>query len=275
MKSKLAISLFIQMLMLNKPTPKNGKKPLIIFYSFEEPISSILFSIWEYLRALDGLSLEYTNEKPKAIVEYINNKLGKYFKFMIFKRNPNTINSTRLRNEITKLSEDYEIYAVFFDYLDKIQTDDIELGNGPIGSDLIKLFNLWYNYAVKMNIFILNLHQLASSVNGVSREGFNALELLKRLDGKNHTKGSGNIGDEINGEMILVKGDVTDYGDSNGTYLICALGKHKGSKIHDRNKKIFGLQLDTQSSSLLADTHTNKEPLGLPELEDIFNNGMF
>jgi len=236
-KSGFVKSLFLQLARLNDPVMNDkNKKPLMLFFSFEEELSVVMLFFYAYLKYLnEGIAInpEKANIDKQEMVDYLRKYLKEDIKYNIkvIRMDP----SQTTYKKIVKIIDEYgkkgfEIHAVFADYLSQISTEGCTK-NGPAGVEYKDLYKRMRNEMSRRNILFVTPHQLSTEAKRLIRNGIPAIEFVKHLPGKGYYAHSGQLDQEVDLEIFLAKA----Y-KNRKPYLTVQRGKHRIPTVIDEEK---------------------------------------
>ena len=239
-KSGFVHSIFCQLALNNKPvlTDKN-KKPLLLFYSFEDSAAVIFEFFFKYLYyAEHGKLPDLSILTGKETATYIKDKLttsGYYVK--ILRVDPTKWNYTAMFNKTLEYEADgYEIHAMFKDYLSKLPTTGC-INNGPMGTDYRDLFQRDRSFCSAKNILSVTPHQISTEALQLLRNGVEENEFVKIIANRNYVSDSKQIPQVVDGEIYLHKSI-----EDRKSYLNVQRGKMRRPVIMDEKTKYFQLK---------------------------------
>lgn len=230
-KSSLLVSIFIQIIIYNKPTLKDSsKKPLLLFYSMEDPLKNIFSFIYRYFYYDEfGKLPNMTSIKKEELSSYVRAKLSKngfHVKFARIDPSEWTYKSL-FSNVLNFEAEGYEIIACFVDYLDMIPKTGCT-GNGTAGSDIQDMYKRVRNFMSARGILFVTPHQLSTEAKGLWKQGLKGPVLLNETANKGYYKGSRSIDQEFDLEIQIDR-----FKHNNKWYLAFKRGKHRLPTIVD------------------------------------------
>jgi len=253
-KSGFTQSLLMQLPRYNTPVMQDpGKKPLIIYFSFEDDSVVYVDFMYRYLyynqnKELPDMDKLETGDMAKYIKEQLSVN-GYHVKML--RVNPSEWSYKHLFNKLLELeASGFEIHAVLLDYLSKLPT--IGCIQGPIGTDLRDLFQRVRNYCSSRGTLVITPHQLSGEAKQLTRNGLDGISFLKEVAGKGYTEGSKQIDQVVDMEINLKKVKV-----DKKWKLAVGRGKDRQPGILPDEKMFFMLDF----------------PLGAPITEDVSTEG--
>lgn len=241
-KSGFALLLFIHILMYNTPKLRDPKKkPLILFYSFENIVASNILIIYQYLKenelghvvdikdgTFDPKNPDY-KENIKAASAYVISKLTETgFDVRMEGYNSSVMTTADLLDAIGKYEEDgYEVIACIADYLAVLNRTG--LSQGAHGDDLRDMFRRVRNFTGPRYITFITPHQMSADATNLYRDANESL--VQAVVGKGYYDGCKRLGQEPDLELhIHIERTATD------SYLTIARGKHRDVNSTDPSK---------------------------------------
>lgn len=230
-KSGFTQSLFSQFATCNVPSLNDSsKKPLILLISLEDDVPVIIEFIFRYLYYTEHkeppLLKDFTS---KQMAEYITKKLSlNGFHSKIIRVNPSEWDIKKLFNKVIELeSQNYEIQALFVDYLSKLPTTYCD-NTGPQGTAVRDMFNRVRNFCSARDILFITPHQLSTDALTLFRNGVTGFDFLDEMIGsKNYYSESKQIAQVVDGEIFLTKAKV----GKKDWRLYVGKGKHRSPTI--------------------------------------------
>lgn len=148
-KSGFVQSLLMQLPRYNKPVlDEPGKKPLIVYLSFEDDSTVYVEFMYRYLYYNENLKLPVMEEVDKVtMAKYIKEKVSvNGYHVKMVRVNPSEWTYKHLFNKMLEYEANgYEIHAMIIDYLSKLPTTGCI--QGPAGTDLRDMFQRVRNFA--------------------------------------------------------------------------------------------------------------------------------
>ena len=235
-KSGMAKTFFVQLPRLNEPVMiDKNKKPLMIFFSLEEEVSVVMLFIYQYFKYLKEKKIikDDDNVSKEEMVKYIKENFLNETKYSlkIIRMNPVTTKYTDIL-DVIKMYEDqnYEIHAIFIDYLSQISTIGLDK-SGPSGVEFKNLFKVIRNELVKKKILVVTPHQISTEAKRLIKNGIPDIEFVKHLKGKGYYAHSGQLDQEIDLELFVHKAYL-----NRKPVLTVQRGKHRiPTQVEDEN----------------------------------------
>lgn len=205
-KSGFTLDLYRQLCMYNKPLLKDPtKRPLILFYSFENSVEANMQYLYCKLKANENGTVITEDELKKLSIDeisvYVQDQMeSSGYESQMLRVDPTKWDYRALCNDIIKYeSEGFEIHAVFVDYLYMLPTTGCT--QGPHGHDVRDLFRRTRNYFSAKGITLITPHQISTQGKQLVRNGQD--DFVKSLPGKGYYAGSSQIDQEVDGEIFL------------------------------------------------------------------------
>lgn len=223
-KSGFMLSLFVQMVLFNKPFLRDRtKKPLIVFFTFENEIQDNLLWIYKYI---------YENETGQAVIDseinteeatqfVIDRLRSTGFEVKMYRFDPTNVTGSEFVSILDGLIADgYEIVSLFIDYLNMLSKQGIEAK--VAGDDIRLLFRRLRNYTAPRFITTITPHQLSSDALQLTRD--NVDDFVKVIANKGYYDGCRRLGQEPDLELMIHIVQVN--GES---FLTIGRGKHRNT----------------------------------------------
>lgn len=237
-KSGFTQSLLMQFPRYNKPIlDEPGKKPLIIYVSFEDDSTVYVEFMYRYLYYNENEKLpDMENVDKSAMAKYIKEKLSvNGYHVKMVRVNPSEWTYKHLFNKILEYEANgYEIHAMLIDYLSKLPTTGCI--QGPAGTDLRDLYQRVRNFATSKNILTITPHQLSSDAKSLMRNGLSSIGFLKEIASRGYTEGSKQLDQVLDMEINLTRTTV-----NRKWHLAVGRGKDRQPGILDDDKMFFML----------------------------------
>lgn len=205
-KSGFVLDLFRQFSMYNVPLMLDqAKKPLHVFFSFENAIEQNMQYIYSKLKAnLERVAIpaeELAKLPPEEVSTYVYEKMRvNGYEAMMLRIDPTKWTYLDLCNKLMELDADgYEIHTCIADYLYMIPTTGCS--QGPAGHDVRDLFRRVRNFISARKITFITPHQISTDGKQLIRDG--RTDFVKELPGKGYFAGSRQIDQEVDGEIYL------------------------------------------------------------------------
>ena len=225
-KTGLTLSIFASVLLLNKPRPpKDKKKPLAIWLSFEDDIINIIEHIYRLIYITESnKNPDLTTTKLSDMIKVIQTRLqATGFNVKILRVNPAEWSYKDIFNKVNSYNaKGFEVQILAVDYLDKLPTTGLST-NGPLGSEKKELVKKVRNFMSGLDIAFITPWQLSSGANNLRKDGLADKDFLKYIWDKSYYQGSSTLNTEIDLEIFANKVKV-----QNGFYALnIHRGKHK------------------------------------------------
>ena len=237
-KSGFTQSLLMQLPRHNKPVlDEPGKKPLIVYISFEDDSTVYVEFMYRYLYYNENVKLPDMDAVDKIeMAKYIKEKVSvNGYHVKMVRVNPSEWTYKHLFNKMLEYEANgYEIHAMLIDYLSKLPTTGCI--QGPAGTDLRDMFQRVRNFATSKNIFTLTPHQFSSDAKALVRNGLSSFGFLREVAGRGYTEGSKQLDQVLDMEINLIKTTV-----NRKWHLAVGRGKDRQPGILDDDKMFFML----------------------------------
>lgn len=182
-KTSMNLSLFAQLVTLNKPKRKKpGKKPLALFFSAEDSLQKNFLFLYSYFRYDETRELFDPKEVISDITadqmtDYVMSKFAQSdFEVMFEKIDPFVFNFRDVADRVIELeNQGYDLEICSIDYLSKLQTTDCR-NDGPNGTN-------YQEQLARARSFFANRHTLFLTPHQISTEG---KALLRTTGGVSH-----------------------------------------------------------------------------------------
>ena len=266
-KSGMAKLFFRQIAKYNKPPSYPAtevKKPLLMFVSFEEPLSDILQFLFisivynETLQPVDVTKYTPVQMRDKVMTTLTEN--GWHVKML-------RVNPTdwTYRNFIEKvlqfISEGYDPKVVITDYLLQMPTIGCDR-SGAQGTDLRDLVRRVKSFMSSKKILFITPGQLSPQVKDKIIDGTPERDILDTIMGQGLYAGSKQINQELDVSILLKK-----VRTRQGDFLDIMIDKHRTPIAIDMNLKHFAMPFPPNGMPILDDllapspSHRFKIPL--------------
>lgn len=206
-KTSMNLSLFAQLVTLNKPKKKTpGKKPLALFFSAEDSLQKNFLFLYSYFRYDETRELfdpkEVISEvDAEAMTDYVMAKFAQSeFEVMFEKIDPFVFNFRDVADRVVELeNQGYELEICSIDYLSKLQTTDCR-NDGPMGANYQEQLARARSFFSNRNALFLTPHQISTEGKALLRAsgGVSHQEFVKVVAARGyteHTKGLDRIYD--------------------------------------------------------------------------------
>ena len=205
-KTGFTMSLFLQLILLNKITLKDGKKPLFLWISLEDDLNQVVIKMFVYL-----YFRKY--KKMPLMLDITNEQINKFFKEEIaatgnrldLKRiDPDKFNIERYKKIIAAYDlMGYRVISCVCDYLEKAYTDGTKYNTGATGSGLKNMVTKFRTCNYENNILFFTPWQIATDASAVLRGGTTDKEFLQHIQGKNYTQGTRGLMQELDVQILI------------------------------------------------------------------------
>ena len=236
-KSGMLQSLFCQFCIYNIPKVEDGKKPLIVYVSFEDNSEVYIEFMYRYLYGNEHHKrADLDNVTTSEMATYIKSKLSiNGYHAKMIRVNPSEWTYKHLTNKMLEYEADgYRVDACIIDYLSKLPTTGCT--QGPAGTDMRDMFNRIRNFFSSHNTCAITAHQISSAGKQLLRAGVTGVEFVKEIAGKGFSSDSSQIDQIIDAEFYMHK---TKY--KGKLVLAVQQSKFRSPLIIDDDKKFFTL----------------------------------
>jgi hypothetical protein len=224
-KTGMMISLFRQFALYNKPEMLDPtKKPMLLFFSFENEISTNTHLLYKYMKE-NETGVEVT---PQEIEQMSDAEMAAYtrermavngYHSRMIRINPSLWTYNDVFNKIIEIeSEGYEIHVLILDYLAMLPTTGCR--TGTIGEDIRDLFRRCRNFCSARKICMITPHQISTDAKQLVRDGVN--EFVKQIANKGYYDGCRRLDQEVDLEIYMHIEIVNDL-----SFLTLQRGKHR------------------------------------------------
>ena len=230
-KTGLYLSLMTSIPYYNVPVMKDeSKKPLIAFFSFEDPVKNNIEFIYRLLYSTENDKKANLDEiTPQEMRTYIKTRLTRNgFHVKFYRLNPSDTNYRDIINEVLTLEADgYEVQALGMDYLTMVSTEGCNT-SGPTGTDIRDLIRRIRNFCASKDILAISPVQLSPTAKQLLRNGVPEIELVKHVANKGMYSGSSQLDQEFDLSIVIGKAVV-----NRKAYLTIQREKHRLSTVID------------------------------------------
>lgn len=259
-KSGFTRSGFAQIARYNVPIVyegEEGKKPLLLYISFEDSASTNIQFLYQYLKANEGIKVtkEDLQEVPiKEASDYITAQLTKTgFSIKILRVDPTQWDYRNVINKIVEYeAQGYVLHGLVLDYITMLPTTGCQIG--ALGSDRKELLRRIKNFCYGRKAFFITPLQLSSEAKQKLRNGVPDHMFLKEIHGLGFYDGIKTIDQEIDIEVF-----VHTFIRKGKKYLIAQRGKHRGAAGDiPEEEKSFILPFKDIKTPIIEDLFTDK-----------------
>lgn len=238
-KTGMSLSLFAQFALFNRPEPfliDSNKKPLLLRISFEDPMTSNLLFMYQYLKYNETRQrVNLKDIDSQEAKEYIKEQLHQNgWHVKMIRVDPDQWTYRSIFNKITEYeAQGYEVKILMLDYLYKVSKAGCT-SNGMIGGEIADQLNKVRNFCAAKQILHITPHQLSTEAKMLARSGIPEDQLVLELKGKGYWEGNKGL-DRIYDIGILIhlfkmKGE---------TFLSFCIDKHRLPTVIDDSYKYF------------------------------------
>lgn len=221
-KSGTSLEMLKAAALYNRPWMMDpSKKPLLIRYSFENPVIVDIMHIYKSLVEAETQMLIDTNMiDPIVAAIYVSEKLAvNGYKVQLIHHNPSDFTYSKLFDDIESWeNKGFEVHMVNLDYLAMISTKGCK--QGATGQDIRDLFRRVRNFMAAKNILCLTPHQLSVDAKKKTRDGVE--DFVREIANKGYWDSCSTIDQEVDMEiyqhLVVINGE---------TYVTWMRGKHR------------------------------------------------
>lgn len=232
-KSGFMLSLFVHACMFNAPKLRDRtKKPLIVFFTFENQIGDNILWIYKYIKEnITGEPVIDSQVNAKEAAAYVKEHLqATGFEVRMYQFDPTELTASAFTGLLDGLiAEGYEIVATFIDYLNLLSKSGIDAK--VAGDDIRLLFRRVYNYTAPRGILCISPHQLSSEALQLTRD--NVADFVTKIANRGYYDGCKRLGQEPDLEILIHK--VIVNGDS---FLTIQRGKHRNVVTSEKDQYV-------------------------------------
>jgi hypothetical protein len=205
-KTGFTMSLFLQLILLNKITLKDGRKPMFLWISLEDDLSQVIIKMFVYLYFRK-------HKKMPLLLDISNEQINTFFK--------EEINATGNRLDLRRIDPDkftidrykamvrtyermgFRVIATAVDYLEKAYTDGSKYNTGAVGSGLKNMVTKFRTFIQEKSILFFTPWQISTDANTLLRGGATDKEFLHMIQGKNYTQGTRGLMQELDVQILI------------------------------------------------------------------------
>lgn len=258
-KSGFVRSLFAQIARHNTPIVfegEEGKKPMLLYISFEDPTHTNVQFIYQYLKMNEGTKVTKRElqeipikEAAKYVTEYMT-RTG--FHIDMLRVDPTQWDYRSVMNKVIEYeAKGYAIHGLVLDYITMLPTTGCQVG--AIGQDRKELLRRIKNFCQSRKAFFITPLQLSAEAKQKLRNGTPHHQLVQEIAELGFYDGIKSIDQEIDLEifihMFTVKGK---------KFLTVQRGKHRGVPDIPAEHKYFILPFMTVDSTIVEDLERDK-----------------
>ena len=226
-KTGLSLSLFRDFAIYNEPWKvKEGKKPLLLRISFEDPLTSNLEFLYSSFKMMESGAAfgEDTRTIPERAL-YVKQKLEvNGWNVWMIHVSPSMWGYKSIINYVMELeAQGYEVCCLMLDYLLKISKDGLEKGLAA-GQDVRAIYEKLHEFCKPRRILFITPHQLSTQAKELLRTG--APRFVTHLPGGGYYADSKQIDQVIDGEIFF---HIEKY--KRESWFTMQLGKQRRNKL--------------------------------------------
>lgn len=222
-KSGTLLDMFMGVCLYNDPFLFDpSKKPLVLLYSTEDDVPTIIQKIYIVLKQLEhGTVVSVRGLDPKVATAYVMEKLrARGWEVEIHRIQGSLMSYAKYIQHMEKYkAKGYEIAACFCDYLTMYNKDGC--ASGSTGDDLQDLYKHVREYTNPNKILHVTAHQLSTQAKEEKR--MNPGKFIRDMPGGGFYQGCKKLDTEVDWEIYVNKQVAND-----GSYLEYVWGKHRG-----------------------------------------------
>lgn len=255
-KSSLSLTVFMQVALYNRPIMKQedvdaGKKPLMLRISFEDPLTSNLQFMYQYLRASNGnpvSSKELTTTSTAEMRDTILNTLKVTgFSIKMMRVDPSQWSYSDVFNKVIELeAQGYKVLVLALDYVTLLPTKGCI--QGPTGTDKRDLIRRIRNFTSARGIIFISPLQLSTEAKQMIRNGTPGHMFVRECLGKDLIADSKQIMHEVDLLLILHL-----FTHKRRKYLAVGLDKHRLPSVAPDEDRHFYLPFPGPNIPVLPD----------------------
>jgi hypothetical protein len=258
-KSGYVRSIFTQIAKHNSPVVyagEEGKKPLLLYISFEDPTATNVQFIYQYLKANEGvrISKRELQEIPiKEAAAYVKEQLtATGFHIKMLRVDPTQWDFRAVMNKVIEFeAQGYSLHLLLLDYITMLPTTGCQ--TGPIGYDRKELLRRLKNFCVARKAAFITPIQLSSEAKQLLRNGTPDHQFVKEIAEKGYYDGTKTIDQEIDLEVFIHL-----FTQKRKKYLTVMRGKHRLTTNINDEEKYFILPFMDINTPILEDLNKDK-----------------
>ena len=267
-KSSFLLSLFLQIPRYNTPIVReDGKKPLLLFISFEDNPASFLVFAYTYLYYNEFKVMpDIATTKDADISKYIKDTLQKNgFSIKMLRVNPSLWTYKDLTNLVLKYNANgFNVQGLFVDYFSELPVTGISI-DAPGDSPHRKMFQIVRNFCAGLDILFLTPHQLDTAAKQLIKNGVSSLQFVNEVAEKGYTAYSKQLDQVIDLDIYLHRAI------KNGKWVLTVRrGKHKLPTVIDEEDKFFILEFEKGVPVILEDMNKTDNSENKKDMVDDF-----
>lgn len=205
-KTGFALSVWLSMIFNNTIKLKDGRIPLFLWISLEDPVDHIITKIFVYLWFRKHKEMPLLLEMNSGqIEEFVTSEFKSTGIEVAIKRiDPDkfTIDTYKRMIRTYKLLN-YRLICTVTDYLEKAYTDGSMYNTGTIGSGLKNMVTKFRTCVHEESILFITPWQISTNANDLLKAGTTDREFLPSIGGKGYTQGSRALIQELDVQMQL------------------------------------------------------------------------
>ena len=258
-KSGFVRSLFTQIACHNTPLVlegEEGKKPLLLYISFEDATHTNVQFIYQYLKANEGIKIskrELQEVPIKEAAQYVREYMTRTgFHIDMMRVDPTQWDYRSVMNKIIEYeAKGYVIHGLILDYITMLPTTGCQIG--ALGQDRKELLRRIKNFCHSRHAFFITPLQLSAEAKQKLRNGTPHHQLVQEIAELGFYDGVKTIDQEIDLELFIhtfvIKGR---------KYLTVQRGKHRGMPDIHPDDKYFILPFQDLNTPILEDLNRDK-----------------
>lgn len=253
-KSGMAVSLFAQFAMFNKPNQDpalKDKKPLILRISFEDKPYQDLIFLYRHIKFSEtGQFVDVVDVTIKEMAQYVHEMLSRNgFHVKIIHVDPYSWSYKSIINKVLELEADgYSLEILEVDYLSKVGKEGLT-NAGITGGEFSDLLGRVGSFCASKGVLFITPHQLSTEAKNRLREDIPGDQFIKLLPGRGYWEGNKGLDRiyDVGFYVHIIK-------RAGKAYLGVAWDKHRGFNCSD-DDKFFMMEFPDQIHPVPYDIH--------------------
>lgn len=258
-KSGFVRSLFTQVACHNTPIVyegEEGKKPLLLYISFEDPTPANVQFIYQYLKMNEGIKVskrELQEISIKEAAQYVRECMTRTgFHIDMLRVDPTQWDYRAVMNKVIEYeAKGYALHGLVLDYITMLPTTGCQ--TGAIGQDRKELLRRIKNFCLARRAFFMTPLQLSAEAKQKLRNGTPHHQFVQEISELGFYDGIKTIDQEIDLEVFIhtftVKGK---------KFLTAQRGKHRGMPDIPATEKYFILPFLELNTPIVEDLNKDK-----------------
>lgn len=258
-KSGFLRSLFTQIACHNTPIVyegEEGKKPLLLYISFEDPTHTNVQFIYQYLKMNEGIKItkrELQEIPIKEAAAYVTEYMTRTgFHIDMLRVDPTRWDYRAVMNKVIEYeAKGYVIHGLLLDYITMLPTTGCQVG--AIGQDRKELLRRIKNFCLSRKAFFITPLQLSAEAKQKLRNGTPHHQLVQEIAELGFYDGIKSIDQEIDLEIFIHM-----YTVKGKKFLTVQRGKHRGLPDIPSEQKYFILPFQELTTPIVEDLNRDK-----------------